>query len=187
MVQLIRAFSVLEMKTVYLLVNVVKELNVGKELQQEELPLQMGSRLYQIPASFSIELKQDKSDLEFNMKRRLLNTEKLIFKVDSDALVIIQEPGREEVYVLVTVEPAGVVALPHVQERQTVIFNIGKKQAFVHVCDELSLGIPHKAWWVGMLAFLCIGMALIIPYFLPSLLRPRRTEYCYEPGLSKGA
>ncbi|KAL1339291.1 hypothetical protein AAHE18_U025400 [Arachis hypogaea] len=36
----------------------------------------------------------------------------------------------------VTVEPEGFPAIPHVQERQFIIFNI--------VCDELLLGIPHK-------------------------------------------
>lgn len=37
----------------------------------------------QIPASFSIELKRDDSDLTLNHNRRLLNTEKLIFKTET--------------------------------------------------------------------------------------------------------
>lgn len=46
------------------------------------------------------------------------------------------------------------------------------------VCDELLLGIPHKAWWVVVLVVLCLGVAFIIPHFLPSclLLRDRRRE-----------
>ena len=36
----------------------------------------------QIPASFSIELKNASSDPELNFGRKLLNTEKLIFKTD---------------------------------------------------------------------------------------------------------
>ncbi|XP_058083986.1 uncharacterized protein LOC131231710 [Magnolia sinica] len=174
--------------------NDVKVLNVGEELRQEQLPFRMGYRLYQlhglkasmwyevkisypasIPASFSIQLKRDKSDLQFNMKRRLLNTEKLIFKADSNNM----HSGQGEVHVLVIVEPAGVVAKPHVHERQFVIFNI--------VCDELSFGIPRKAWWVGMLAFLCLGVALVIPNFLPSFLLFPRIQSHDGPGISKGS
>ncbi|XP_043718663.1 uncharacterized protein LOC122666686 [Telopea speciosissima] len=158
-----------------------KTLFVGEELLQETLPLQMGSRLYllsglkpsswyevkisypaSIPSSFSIQLKRGKSDHEFNWNRRLLNTEKLIFKADSLDL----NTYKAGTYVLVTVESAGIVALPHAQERQFVIFNI--------VCDELLLGIPHKAWWVGVLVFLCLGLALIIPNILPEHLLQKR-------------
>ncbi|KAF9613929.1 hypothetical protein IFM89_013176 [Coptis chinensis] len=154
-----------------------KVLNVGEELWQETLPLKMGSCLYElhglkasmwyevkisypasIPSSFSIELKRGKSALGHNWKRRLLNTEKLIFKVDGKDL----NSDRGGMYVLVSVEPAGVVAIPHVRERETVIFNI--------VCDELLLGIPHKAWWVGSLVLLCLALAFVAPHFLPSSL-----------------
>lgn len=38
------------------------------------------------------------------------------------------------------------------------------------VCDELLLGIPHKAWWVAILVLLCIGFAFIVPSFLPTNL-----------------
>lgn len=41
------------------------------------------------------------------------------------------------------------------------------------VCDELLLGIPHKAWWVVILALLCLGIAFMIPSFLPSYLLPK--------------
>ncbi|RWR79129.1 hypothetical protein CKAN_00769100 [Cinnamomum micranthum f. kanehirae] len=120
----------------------VKVLNVGEEIKQETLPLQMGHRRYQlhglkasmwyevkisypasIPASFSLQLQRDKSYIGSNMKRRLLNTEKLIFKADYNLL-----SEHSEVHVLLTVEPGGVVAKPHVQERQYVIFNIEGKQ-----------------------------------------------------------
>ncbi|XP_021639096.2 uncharacterized protein LOC110634418 isoform X2 [Hevea brasiliensis] len=115
-----------------------KVLTVGKELLKETLPLQMGSRIYglqglksytwyevkisypaSIPATFSIQLKKDDSDLGMNKNRRLLNTEKLIFKTDS------LTGNQNKLYVLVTVEPEGVVAMPHVPERQYIIFNIG--------------------------------------------------------------
>ncbi|KAF6139658.1 hypothetical protein GIB67_002463 [Kingdonia uniflora] len=154
-----------------------KVLTVGEELKQETLPLQLGSRLYQlhglkssrwyevkisypasIPASFSIQLKRHKFYKGFNGSRRLLNTEKLIFEADGDELSSVES----SIYALVAVEPAGVVALPHVQERQFVSFNI--------VCDELLYGIPHKAWWVGILVLLCLGLALVLPHFLPSNL-----------------
>uniref|UniRef100_A0A7N2N6H7 Uncharacterized protein n=1 Tax=Quercus lobata TaxID=97700 RepID=A0A7N2N6H7_QUELO len=234
-----------------------KVLNVGEELWKETLPLQTGLRLYQlqglkpytwyevkisypasIPATFSIQLKRDDSDLTLNHNRRLLNTEKLIFKTES--LDSLSNQGR--ISVLVTVEPEGIVAIPHVQERQSIIFNIAldvgvadltyvlgiwckakgwhgwqlevgslgyrwilvdkhmcdltalgiTNKFFVHftcsqmnvprafsfplvlfvfpVCDELFLGIPHKAWWVVVLVLLCLGLAFIIPSFLPSYL-----------------
>ncbi|XP_043713560.1 uncharacterized protein LOC122662065 [Telopea speciosissima] len=158
-----------------------KTLFVGEELQQETLPLQMGSRLYllsglnlsswyevkisypaSIPTSFSIQLKRGKLDHEFNWNRRLLNTEKLIFKANFLDL----NSYKDGTYVLVTAETAGIVALPRAQERQFVVFNI--------VCDELLLGIPHKAWWVGILVFLCLGSALVIPNFLPEQLLQKR-------------
>ncbi|XP_012070067.1 uncharacterized protein LOC105632325 isoform X1 [Jatropha curcas] len=155
-----------------------KVLTVGKELWKETLPLQMGSRIYQlqglksytwyevkisypasIPASFSIKLKKEDADMGIDRNRRLLNTEKLIFKTDS------LTSNQNKSYVLVTVEPEGVVAIPHVPERQFILFNI--------VCDELLLGIPHKAWWVAILVLLCLGWALIIPNFLPTYLLQR--------------
>ncbi|EOY29831.1 Uncharacterized protein TCM_037238 isoform 2 [Theobroma cacao] len=77
-------------------------LNVGEELKKETLPLRMGSRVYRlqglksltwyevkisypasIPASFSLQLKKGNSDSGLKRNRRLLNTEKLIFKTDS--------------------------------------------------------------------------------------------------------
>ncbi|XP_022729652.1 uncharacterized protein LOC111284858 isoform X1 [Durio zibethinus] len=152
-------------------------LNVGEELKEETLPLRMGSRVYQlqglksltwyevkisypasIPASFSLQLKKGNSDSRLNRNRRLLNTEKLIFK--SDSLDTIDDQGG--LYVLVTVEPEGFVAIPNTKEREFIIFNI--------VCDELFLGIPYKAWWVVFFALLCLGLALIIPRYLPSYL-----------------
>ncbi|KAJ4723492.1 Caveolin-1 [Melia azedarach] len=162
-----------------------KILNVGEELWKETLPLRMGSRLYQlqglksfnwyevkisypasIPAAFSLQLKKGKDnlDLELNQNRRLLNTEKLIFKTDN--LDVLNNQGG--MYVLVTVEPEGIVAIPHVQEREFIIFNI--------VCDELLLGIPHNAWWVVVLVVICLGLALIVPYFLPPYLLPKNRK-----------
>jgi len=157
-----------------------KALNVGEELQGETLPLQMGSVLYKlqglkpytwyevkisypasIPASFSIQLKRGNSNLALNHNRRLLNTEKLIFRTQS----LYSDGDQDGIYVLATVEPEGIVAIPHVQERQFIIFNI--------VCDELLLGIPHRAWWVGVLVLLCLGFAFVIPSFLPSYLLPK--------------
>nr|GMD57334.1 uncharacterized protein LOC109179876 isoform X2 [Ipomoea batatas] len=67
-------------------------------------------------------------------------------------------------FVLVTVEPEGVVAIRGVQERKFIIFNI--------VCDELYLGIPEKAWYVVMLVILCLVVAFVIPPFLPLYLLP---------------
>ncbi|CAK9162443.1 unnamed protein product [Ilex paraguariensis] len=148
-----------------------KGLAVGEEIWKETLPLQMGSRLNQlqglkshtwyevrisypasIPASFTIRLKRGNSELGLNWQRKLLDTEKLIFKSD-DLDLLTNQGGMHD---LVTVEPEGVVAIPNGQEREYVIYNI--------VCDELSLGIPHKAWWVVILVLLCLGLAFVIPH-----------------------
>lgn len=100
-----------------------------------------------IPSSFSIRLVDG---WDWGVKnRRLLNTEKIIFKAESSS----------PVYVLVTVEPEGVVAKPNVPERELALFNI--------VCDELMLGIPHFAWWAGIAALLCIVLAALAPLVLP--------------------
>ncbi|KMT12224.1 hypothetical protein BVRB_5g101700 [Beta vulgaris subsp. vulgaris] len=157
-----------------------KVLVVGKELFRETLPLRMGSRDYllqglkpytwyevkisypaSIPAMFSLQLKRGNSDIGMNKLRKLLNTEKLIFKAED--LDEINHQGG--LYVSITVEPEGFVAIPGVQERESILFNI--------VCDELMLGIPHKAWLVAALALLCVVAGLIIPRFLPSFLLPK--------------
>ncbi|XP_031258630.1 uncharacterized protein LOC116116711 isoform X2 [Pistacia vera] len=122
-----------------------KILNVGEELWKESMALQGGTRLYHLQGLKSFTW-------------RLLNTEKLIFKTDN--LDVIDDQGG--MYVLVTVEPEGIVAIPHVQEREFIIFNI--------VCDELLLGIPYEAWWVVVFVTICLILALIIPHFLPSYL-----------------
>ncbi|KAH0464528.1 hypothetical protein IEQ34_007314 [Dendrobium chrysotoxum] len=151
-----------------------KVLNVAEELQREALPLKMGQRFYKllglkesswyevkisypasIPASFFLDLKKNLAELQIRTSRRLLNTEKLIFKFDSKKL----SSGENEAFVLVTVEPAGIVAKPNVQKNKLVLFNI--------ICEELFVGIPHRAWWVGLAALLCLLLAAAVPYFLP--------------------
>lgn len=62
-----------------------------------------------------------------NQNRRLLNTEKLIFKTEN--LDVLNDQGG--MYVLVTVEPEGVVAMPNVQEREFIIFNIGNLGSYI--------------------------------------------------------
>ncbi|KAJ3670177.1 hypothetical protein LUZ60_010501 [Juncus effusus] len=145
-----------------------KDLIVGDELKRETLPLNNGESIYKIiglkdynwyevkisypasiPASFSIELKGDETNQRLNTNRRLLNTEKIIFKSENN----------QPVYVVVSVNAEGVVAQPNVQERELVLFNIA--------CDELMLGVPRFAWWLGSTAILCLLFALIFPYFFP--------------------
>ncbi|KAI3945028.1 hypothetical protein MKW92_025873 [Papaver armeniacum] len=139
-----------------------KVLNVGEELQRETYLCKW------IPASFSIQLIRDKSGIEHNWNRRLLNTEKLIFKADTNDIPNHQRLDQSEKYVLVSVEPAGVVAIPGVNERELVLFNI--------VCDELLLGIPLKAIWVGVLVLVCLAVACIVPSFLPPYLLARKQK-----------
>ncbi|KAF8778988.1 hypothetical protein HU200_003093 [Digitaria exilis] len=149
--------------------DLTRALSVGKELVGETMPLRHGRRVYRIdglrpsawyevkisypasiPSSFSIRLVDGPDDADWSStNRRLLNTEKIIFKAE----------GRSQVYVLVTVEPEGVVAKPNVQERELALFNI--------VCDELALGIPLFAWWVGIAAIISIVLASLAPLVLP--------------------
>ncbi|CAN7050622.1 unnamed protein product [Brassica rapa subsp. trilocularis] len=116
-----------------------KTLYAGKELWKETLPLQSGSRVYKlegiksnswyevkisypasIPALFSLQLlRNGEVGLKLNQMRRLLNTEKLIFKSESIE-------NKEGLHVLVTVEPEGIVAIPNFKERSSIIYNIGK-------------------------------------------------------------
>uniref|UniRef100_A0A453M543 Uncharacterized protein n=1 Tax=Aegilops tauschii subsp. strangulata TaxID=200361 RepID=A0A453M543_AEGTS len=113
-----------------------RALSVGDELVGETMPLRHGRRVYRlaglrppawyevkisypasIPSSFSIRLVSDPDAVEDqgSKNRRLLNTEKIIFKAES----------TKPVYVLVMVEPEGVVAKPNVKERELALFNIG--------------------------------------------------------------
>ncbi|GAA0150267.1 hypothetical protein LIER_09245 [Lithospermum erythrorhizon] len=119
--------------------------------------------LVSIPTSFNIELK--KSILEFNNRfgRKLLNTENLIFKTED------LEGGW---FVVVYVEPEGVVAIREAKERENVIFNI--------VCDELLLGI-----FVVVLVVVCIGVAFVVPGFLPLYLLPKEQRGDIVSDVSK--
>ncbi|KGN60308.1 uncharacterized protein LOC101222383 isoform X1 [Cucumis sativus] len=161
-----------------------KILNVGEELWRETLPLQMGSRLYHlqglkpdmwyevkisypgsIPASFSLELKRDLTSPVEKQSRKLLDTEKLIFKTEGMKL----KGDQVDAHVLVTVKSEGVVAIPSVREMESIVYNI--------VCDELLIGIPHKAWGVGGLVIFCLILAFIIPSLLPPwLLQTNQTQ-----------
>ncbi|XP_047251720.1 uncharacterized protein LOC107838844 isoform X1 [Capsicum annuum] len=125
----------------------VKVLRVGQELIKETLPLQSGSRLYEmqglnsnkwyevkisypasIAATFTLQLSKGSSGL--SVGRKLLNTEKIIFQGDSLQLLgdkgtgygILSQGGT---FVLVNVEPEGIVAKPGVKERKHIIYNIG--------------------------------------------------------------
>ncbi|ESQ34705.1 hypothetical protein EUTSA_v10008823mg [Eutrema salsugineum] len=156
-----------------------KTLYAGKELFKETLPLQSGSRVYKleglksnswyevkisypasIPALFSLQLlRNGEMGLKLNQMRRLLNTEKLIFKSES----LEEVNNKDGLYVMVTVEPEGIVAIPNFKERSFIIYNI--------VCEEQLLGIAYSCWSVVVLVVLCLVVALILPrYFLPSYL-----------------
>ncbi|EOA36255.1 hypothetical protein CARUB_v10010341mg [Capsella rubella] len=153
-------------------------LYAGKELWRETLPLQSGSRVYKlqglksnswyevkisypasIPALFTLQLlKNGVVGLKLNQMRRLLNTEKLMFKTET----LEEAKNKDGLYVLVTVEPEGVVAIPKIKERSFIIYNI--------VCEEQLLGIPYSSWSVVVLVVLCLVAALIFPRILPSNL-----------------
>ncbi|XP_013585066.1 PREDICTED: uncharacterized protein LOC106293986 [Brassica oleracea var. oleracea] len=155
-----------------------KTLYAGKELRKETLPLQSGSRVYRlqgikssswyevkisypasIPALFSLQLlRNGEMGLKLKQMRRLLNTEKLIFRTGS----FEQVDDKEGMYVLVTVEPEGIVAIPNFKERSFIIYNI--------VCEEQLFGIAYSCWSVVVLVVLCLVVAVSLPRFLPSYL-----------------
>ncbi|XP_057869676.2 uncharacterized protein LOC131076482 isoform X2 [Cryptomeria japonica] len=141
-------------------------LNVGEELTREVLPFHMGQSLYElhgikplrwyevkisypasIPARFSIAIVQDDSAKIFNLGRRLLNTEKLIFKADN---IVPEVSGYDRVFAFVSVEPA--------------------------VCDEPLFGIPNQAWWVGFLVVFGVVIICSIPNFLPTVWLPGKSN-----------
>ncbi|WZY98427.1 hypothetical protein YC2023_070756 [Brassica napus] len=155
-----------------------KTLYAGKELRKETLPLQSGSRVYRlqglksnswyevkisypasIPALFSLQLlRNGEMGLKLKQTRRLLNTEKLIFKTES----FEQVDDKDGLYVLVTVEPEGIVAIPNFKERSFIIYNI--------VCEEQLLGIAYSCCSVVVLVVLCLVVSVSLPRFLPSYL-----------------
>ncbi|XP_020574775.1 thaumatin-like protein [Phalaenopsis equestris] len=139
----------------------IKVLNVAQELQRETLPLKMGQRFYKlnglkesswyevkisypasIPASFSLDLKKNLAELQMRTSRRLLNTEKIIFKFDSKKL----NSGENTALVLVTVEPAGIVAKPNVQEQELVLFNISYLVKGQNVSFYIRNDCPFEIW-----------------------------------------
>ncbi|AAD30603.1 Unknown protein [Arabidopsis thaliana] len=128
-----------------------KTLYAGKELWKETLPLKSGSRVYKLQGL--------KSNSWYEVK--------ISYPASIPALFSLQllkngVMGLKGLYVLVTVEPEGIVAIPNVKERPSIIYNI--------VCEEQLLGIPHSSWSVVVLVVLCLVVALILPRFLPSYL-----------------
>ncbi|KAL0394131.1 UNVERIFIED_CONTAM: hypothetical protein Slati_4379300 [Sesamum latifolium] len=109
-----------------------KDLHVGEELLKETLPLQNGARLYQLRGLrphmwYEVKISYPAfcigtSDLGLNLGRKLLNTEKIIFMTDG----MLSSTDQGGISVLVNVKPEGVVAIPGIQEREYVMFNIGK-------------------------------------------------------------
>ncbi|KAK4760098.1 hypothetical protein SAY87_023229 [Trapa incisa] len=130
-------------------------LKAEEELLEESLPLQAGSRVYKlegikpntwyevkisypasIPACFTLQKVPGLSGLGINPNRRLLNTEKLIFKTDNlhiiqrqvllwlGILILLFECSRGKLCCRVDVEPEGTVSLKNVRERELIVFNI---------------------------------------------------------------
>ncbi|KAL1532546.1 hypothetical protein AAHA92_32540 [Salvia divinorum] len=114
-----------------------------------------------IPASFSLQLKNDTPYLGLNQGRKLLDTEKIIFKTDGITSLI--EQG--DMSVLVNVESEGIVALSGKQEMEYIMFNIA--------CDELLLSVPHESWYVVVFVLLGLVLAFVVPSYLPAFLLPK--------------
>lgn len=174
----------------------VRKLKVGQELFAERLSLKRGKRIYvleglelpksyevkisypaSIPARFTIELLKEDSFQASRGGRRLLNTEKLMFRADESqgAEVYGSMPSAR---VLVTVEPAGVVAMPHMQDHTFAVFNI--------LCEEVKFGIPRQAWWIGLLGAVAVLISAISPMLIPRHLLPRKGKEPHRKSTSHG-
>ncbi|KAH7283306.1 hypothetical protein KP509_34G000300 [Ceratopteris richardii] len=160
----------------------VRKLQVGQELIAEKLPLQGGQCVYvldglelpksyevkisypaSIPASFTIKLLRSSPLQAVHGGRRLLNTEKLMFRADESKDAELYD-GVLLARVMVAVEPAGVIALPHTKNHEFAIFNI--------LCEEVKFGIPLQAWWIAFLGVIAVGISAIAPMILPQQLSP---------------
>ncbi|XP_066333131.1 uncharacterized protein [Miscanthus floridulus] len=163
-----------------------RALSVGEELVAETMPLRHGRRVYRIdglrpsawyevkisypasiPSSFSIQLLDNWS----SKNRRLLNTEKIIFKAESS----------NPVYVLVTVEPEGVVAKPNVPERELALFNIGTVVVFLYnsfrssfMISEIKL-VKHVTNFIKSMYELCESLGIPVQnYRMNQPFEPRQ-------------
>ncbi|KAH7423778.1 hypothetical protein KP509_12G073200 [Ceratopteris richardii] len=122
----------------------------------------MYGRLEKIPASFTVKLLRASPLQAVRSGRRLLNTEKLMFRADASKDAELY--GLLLAHVMVAVEPAGVVALPHTKDHELAIFNI--------LCEEVKFGIPLQAWWIAFLGVIAVGISAVAPMILPQHLSP---------------
>eukprot|EP00250_Pteridium_aquilinum_P009561 c18754_g1_i2 orf=532-1290(+) len=174
----------------------VRKLKVGQELFTEQLALNRGQCIYvleglelpksyevkisypaSIPASFTIELLKEGSFQATRGGRRLLNTEKLMFRADESQGAEIYD-DMLSAHVLVTVEPASVVAMPHTKDHTFAVFNI--------LCEEVKFGIPRQAWWIGLLGAVAVLISAVAPMLLPRHLLPRKGKEPHRRGTSQG-
>ncbi|XP_076884557.1 uncharacterized protein LOC143533764 [Bidens hawaiensis] len=146
-------------------------LKVGEELKEQAILLQTGSRIYQLQGlrpsmwyEVKISYPASVGSIKVGLVFTVFGTCKTDTRLDILFLKNIDNTkpsvlGWGETFVTLTVEPEGVVAIPNEKERAVVVYNI--------VCDELVLGISRKALWVVILAVVCLGVAFMIPSFLP--------------------
>jgi len=123
-----------------------------------------------IPASFDISFLQHRLQYRRNARRRLLNIEKTVFYIAG--IYSQQDPGPLG-RVLVEVHPAGVISKHHASDHAFIIYNI--------LCEEVLLGIPRQAWWVGFLAVCVICSAFYISGRLPETLVPAKLRAVKHP------
>lgn len=166
-------------------------LKVGEERRFERLPyidgssceyeiegLQIG-KWYEVKISYPASIPAD-FDITFTQHwrraahgRKLLNAEKTTFYIDRMSPPQDSEPLG---HVRVVVHPTGVRSIYHPKDHEFMIYNI--------LCEEVVLGLPKQAWWVGCLAVLMVCAAIYIsgkipPSIAPAELKnkhPRQTE-----------
>lgn len=121
-----------------------------------------------IPASFEISLVHKSSPDMPRSGRRLLNTEKMMFYVTKD---FPQQAATAEYWkrVIVVVHPAAVLSKQHTSNQPFILYNI--------MCEEVIMGIPKQAWWVGFLAVLVVCFAYSVSTMLPATLIPIKSRF----------
>ncbi|KAL0330745.1 UNVERIFIED_CONTAM: hypothetical protein Sangu_1620000 [Sesamum angustifolium] len=157
------------------------DLHVGEELLKEALPLQNGARLYQLQGLrphrwYEVKISYPASRycrLGAESRKKIAQYREDNFMTD-EMLLSTDQGG---ISVLINVKPEGIVAIPGIQEREYVMFNI--------VCDELLLGIPHKAWYVVILALVCLVLAFGVPSYLPPFLLPKTGNPLSDQAVTK--
>ncbi|CAM6085483.1 unnamed protein product [Calypogeia fissa] len=171
----------------------VRALRLGQERIEETLPFRGGGKcIYELmdmeedhwyevkisypastPALFSIDLLPEHDEDSSSLGRKLLNTEKIIFRVPKGPASQGGQDGVKQ-RVLVSVKPEGFVAQPYMQEQPFIVYNI--------LLEEVVLGIPLQAFWVGFLGLISLCASALAARQITSHLQPLLQQLTTKPS-----